>query len=106
MSETRAKSEVQPHFTFSLAEEFETRKVENAGPTRVSTDPLLYFDRDFGLIEFQTRVFEEAQDRTNPLLERVSSRKTFSTSQAQAQIIKRKNQTRRQEYQQHQARVE
>src|SRR6185436_16177876 len=31
----------------------------------------LYFDRDLSHIEFQRRVLEEAQDSTNPLLERV-----------------------------------
>jgi len=31
----------------------------------------LYFDRDLSLIEFQRRVLEEAQDSSNPLLERV-----------------------------------
>jgi polyphosphate kinase len=34
-------------------------------------DPVLFIDRDFSLIEFQRRVFEEAQDETNPLLERL-----------------------------------
>jgi polyphosphate kinase len=34
-------------------------------------DPALFIDRDFSLIEFQRRVFEEARDETNPLLERL-----------------------------------
>jgi polyphosphate kinase len=34
-------------------------------------DPALYINRDLGLIEFQRRVLEEAQDPANPLLERV-----------------------------------
>src|ERR1700760_1192552 len=34
-------------------------------------DPALYINRDLGLIEFQRRVLEEAQDPDNPLLERV-----------------------------------
>jgi polyphosphate kinase len=35
------------------------------------TDPMLYLNRDLSLIAFQWRVFEEAQDPGNPLLERV-----------------------------------
>jgi polyphosphate kinase len=34
-------------------------------------DPALFIDRDFSLIEFQRRVFEEAQHAENPLLERL-----------------------------------
>ena len=34
-------------------------------------DPSLFIDRDLSLIQFQRRVFEEAQDPDNPLLERV-----------------------------------
>jgi polyphosphate kinase len=35
------------------------------------TDPSLYVNRELSLLEFQQRVLEEAQDATNPLLERV-----------------------------------
>jgi polyphosphate kinase len=35
------------------------------------TDPALYVNRELGLLEFQRRVLQEAQDETNPLLERV-----------------------------------
>ena len=35
-------------------------------------DPALFIDRDFSLIEFQRRVFDEARDENNPLLERVN----------------------------------
>lgn len=34
-------------------------------------DPALYVNRELGLLEFQRRVLEEAQDPNNPLLERV-----------------------------------
>src|SRR5512146_1563867 len=34
-------------------------------------DPALYISRDLSLPEFQRRVLEEAQDESNPLLERV-----------------------------------
>jgi polyphosphate kinase len=34
-------------------------------------DPTLYINRELSLLEFQRRVLEEAQDPTNPLLERV-----------------------------------
>jgi polyphosphate kinase len=35
------------------------------------TDPALYINRELGLLAFQRRVLEEAQDSSNPLLERV-----------------------------------
>src|SRR5512143_4190067 len=35
------------------------------------TDPSLYINRELGLLEFQRRVLEEAEDESNPLLERV-----------------------------------
>ncbi|MGD8752115.1 MAG: hypothetical protein PVG14_11865, partial [Anaerolineales bacterium] len=34
-------------------------------------DPKLYINRELSMLEFQRRVFEEAQDESNPLLERV-----------------------------------
>src|SRR5271157_283555 len=34
-------------------------------------DPELYINRELGLIDFQRRVLEEAQDSSNPLLERL-----------------------------------
>src|SRR5437667_9531541 len=34
-------------------------------------DPRLYLNRELSLLEFQARVLEEAQDPTNPLLERI-----------------------------------
>src|SRR5439155_19087627 len=34
-------------------------------------DPQLYLNRELSLLEFQGRVLEEAQDPTNPLLERI-----------------------------------
>jgi polyphosphate kinase len=35
------------------------------------SDPKLYFNRELSLLSFQARVFEEARDASNPLLERV-----------------------------------
>ncbi len=35
------------------------------------TDPGLYINRELGLLAFQRRVLEEAEDTENPLLERV-----------------------------------
>ena len=34
-------------------------------------DPALFINRELSLLSFQKRVLEEAQDETNPLLERV-----------------------------------
>ncbi len=42
-----------------------------AVPTAQLTDPSLYINRELGLLAFQRRVLEEAEDRENPLLERV-----------------------------------
>ncbi len=41
-----------------------------AEPPRLA-DPLLFLNRELGLLSFQYRVLEEAQNKTNPLLERV-----------------------------------
>lgn len=40
-------------------------------PAHELSDPKLYFNRELSLLEFQRRVFEEARDESNPLLERV-----------------------------------
>jgi polyphosphate kinase len=40
-------------------------------PVRDLDDPTLYVNRELGLLSFQWRVLEEAQDASNPLLERV-----------------------------------
>ena len=39
--------------------------------TRNLKDPELYINRELSLLDFQRRVLEEAQDNTNPLLDRV-----------------------------------
>jgi polyphosphate kinase len=45
------------------------RGKEGQGPDL--NDPSLYINRELSLLEFQRRVLEEAQDESNPLLERV-----------------------------------
>jgi len=40
-------------------------------PARPLDDPSLYINRELGLVDFQRRVLEEAQDPRNPLLERL-----------------------------------
>src|SRR3984957_17877249 len=42
-----------------------------AVPTAQLSDPRLYINRELGLLAFQRRVLEEAEDSENPLLERV-----------------------------------
>jgi polyphosphate kinase len=46
-----------------------TKRSEEEGP--VSCDPLLYNNRELSLLEYNQRVLEEAQDPSNPLLERL-----------------------------------
>jgi len=41
------------------------------GPVTDLKDPQLYLNRELGLLAFQRRVLEEAEDASNPLLERV-----------------------------------
>src|SRR6476660_3633921 len=53
-----------------------TDKPANAAPVEKTAppeldDPRLYVNRELGLLAFQWRVLEEAQDSTNPLLERI-----------------------------------
>jgi len=53
-----------------MAEHTEQKTVEK--PPRIDlNDPALYLNRELSLMEFQRRVFEEAQDERNPLLERI-----------------------------------
>lgn len=47
------------------------KKPGNKGPGPNLNDPALYINRELSLLAFQRRVLEEAQDPTNPLLERV-----------------------------------
>src|SRR6516162_3130615 len=42
--------------------------------------PELYISRELSLLEFQRRVLEEAEDPTNPLLERVKFLSIFSSN--------------------------
>src|SRR6476660_4152275 len=53
-----------------------TDKPANAAPVEKTAppeldDPRLYVNRELGLLAFQWRVLEEAQDSSNPLLERI-----------------------------------
>jgi polyphosphate kinase len=48
-----------------------TEGVDREPTTPDLDDPRLYINRELSLLEFQKRVLEEAQDSTNPLLERV-----------------------------------
>ena len=45
--------------------------VKGSEPRIDLSDPRLYINRELSLLEFQRRVLEEAQDESNPLLERV-----------------------------------
>ncbi|MCA2001433.1 MAG: RNA degradosome polyphosphate kinase, partial [Chloroflexi bacterium] len=52
-------------------------------PSAESVDlasPSLYFNRELSLLEFQRRVLEEAQDESNPLLERVKFLAIFGSN--------------------------
>jgi len=44
------------------------------------SDPSLYINRESSLLEFQRRVLEEAQDESNPLLERVKFLAIFGSN--------------------------
>ena len=52
--------------------QLETHAETPATPAEVDlTDPALYLNRELSWLEFNHRVLEEAQDRRNPLFERV-----------------------------------
>src|SRR5712692_9496572 len=56
---------------------------QNLIPTTISSDlnrPDLYINRELSWIEFNRRVFEEAQDSRHPLLERVKFLSIFDTN--------------------------
>jgi len=50
-----------------------------SGPSNLD-DPELYINRELSLLEFQRRVLEEAEDPSNPLLERVKFLSIFSSN--------------------------
>ena len=49
----------------------ESRNHDGAQRARSLDDPALYINRELGLVDFQRRVLEEAQDGRNPVLERL-----------------------------------
>src|SRR5260221_13211975 len=56
---------------------------QNLIPTTISSDPNrpdLYINRELSWIEFNRRVFEEAEDSRHPLLERVKFLSIFDTN--------------------------
>ncbi len=48
-----------------------SENIQNPRPLSGLDDPLNYLNRELGALAFQRRVFEEAQDARNPLLERI-----------------------------------
>ena len=51
-------------------------------------DPSLYINRELGLLSFQERVLEEAEDETNPLLERVKFLSILSSNMAEFYMVR------------------
>lgn len=51
--------------------DLEDKHEENEKSITDLNDPGLYINRELSMLQFQRRVFEEAQDESNPLLERV-----------------------------------
>ena len=49
-------------------------------PSLTLSEPTLYLNRELSMLEFQRRVLEEAQDETNPLLERVKFLAIFGSN--------------------------
>ena len=60
-----------PPFAAEDAPEGALPAERSRGGPESGVDPRLFFNRELGLLEFQKRVFEEALDPSNPLLERV-----------------------------------
>jgi polyphosphate kinase len=60
-----------------------------AGSVRIDlTDPSLYINRELGLLAFQERVLEEAEDESNPLLERVKFISILSSNMAEFYMVR------------------
>ncbi|MHB1340978.1 MAG: polyphosphate kinase 1 [Coriobacteriia bacterium] len=51
-------------------------------------DPSLFINRELGLLSFQERVLEEAEDERNPLLERVKFFAIFSSNMAEFYMVR------------------
>ena len=51
-------------------------------------DPALYLNRELSLLDFQERVLEEAEDPSNPLLERVKFLSIFSSNMAEFYMVR------------------
>ena len=57
--------------------------------TRVDLkDPALYINRELGLLAFQERVLEEAEDESNPLLERAKFLSILSSNMAEFYMVR------------------
>ena len=54
-----------------VPEKVAEKSIKGSEPRIDLSDPRLYINRELSLLEFQRRVLEEAQDESNPLLERV-----------------------------------
>ena len=63
----------------AAAQAAEAARPAPAAPRNLD-DPELYISRELSLLEFQRRVLEEAEDPTNPLLERVKFLAIFSSN--------------------------
>ena len=59
-----------------------------AGETLPLDDPALYLNRELSLLSFQSRVLEEAQDPTNPLLERVKFLSILGSNLAEFSMVR------------------
>ncbi len=58
----------------------EAPSFDSKTPTYDLHDPALYINRELSLLEFNQRVLEEAQDESNPLLERVKFLAIYSSN--------------------------
>ena len=63
--------------------------IETEAPAEIDLDaPSMYLNRELSLLSFQGRVLEEAEDPTNPLLERVKFLAIFSSNMAEFYMVR------------------